>query len=508
MSEVASLAPQDPLKLAESQFRSGNYLGAVRTYEEYIKPGGRAIVQVLHNLVPLYLKCRLPSRALHAAETMTYFAPGWIKSWLALSDTRSRLGDWEGALRALHQALEVDPESQEAHKGRLFILSAHGQPDFLRDETEAWAERYLGQIKQLPPAARWKHSKIRVGYVSADFRRHVMDRLIEPLLRLHDRSKFDIYAYDNTQKADVSSEAMHKIPGVFWRKAYGLSDEKLAQRIRLDEIDVLVDLNGLTFGNRLEVFARRPARVQATWCGYLPTLGADCFDWKLADSAAGLQAHYTEPLWLLPSVLAFGPLAGAPEVSPFPAARKGCITFGVTNGWHKVSSEAIAAWTEILQALPDSRLVLVVTGSAEQETAVGILRRFGPVQRQVLFAEWQMGDQFPAVFRDVDIALDTFPYGGCATSFDTMWQGVPIVCVEGDRPNGRYAAHFMRAAGHEEFVAQDTRGYIARAIHAARDLAALSRLRLGLRGRVRSCGLFDIEPWVRSVEKAYGGMVA
>lgn len=500
----AQLEEQDPISLADEAIREGRWTDAIRSYESFVRPGGEAIAQVLHNLIPLYLKARMPSKALGAAEALSFFAPGWVKSWLALSDIRGKLGDWEGALRAVHRAIEVDPECKLAYQGRLFLLSSHATPQYMLSEAQEYAREFLdGQPQCVLPGTR-KSGRVRVGYVSGDFRTHVMDRLIEPLLAGHDRARVEVFAYDNTERKDAKSAEMRGYPHVTWREIHGKTDERVCELIVADEIDVLVDLSGITYGNRLEVFAARPGRKQVTWCGFLPTLGSEkVFDAKLVDGASGPQEMYTEKLVKLPTTLAFGPLPGAPEVSSLPYEKNGVITFGVTNGFHKVRSEAIDAWVKILESVPNSRLVIALNGASEHATAIAALRRFGPAQSRVFFAEWQMGAQFPKIFNDIDIALDTFPYGGCATSFDTMWQGVPIVCLDGDRPNGRYAAHFMKGVGAWWFVAKDVEGYVKNAVDAASRPDKLSSLRRDLRPAMKSSALFNIPAWIRAVEDAY-----
>lgn len=505
----------DLLAMAEWYVGQNRFTDAIGCYEAMLEPGGDAISGLIHNLVPLYLKTRRPALALRAAEALTFFSPKSTDAWMALANMRERFADWEGAMQAIHQVLQIQPEHEGAHQSRLFLLSSHApQKDVRRYHEDAMrllaplapdcnvnVHKFRGRNKSV-----WR--KLRIGYVSGDFRRHVMDRVIEPLIRLHNHDQFELFCYDTVDRPDAVTEHL-RTNLVQWRVWKNRSDDDCADDVVRDQIDILVDLSGITFGQRLKVFAQRPAPIQITWAGYLPTTGTKCFNWKLCDATSGPQVDYTEPLWRLPNALALSPLPGSgDQVTPLPALRNGFITFGCVNSYAKVTRAAIDAWIEILRAIPTARLVLVVAGASEQETALTVLRRFGPVQDRILLTEWATGNQFPAVFADLDIALNTHPYGGCATSFDTLWQGTPIVCKWGDRAIGRYAAHFQQALGLEQFIADDWKGYVSCAVRAASDITTLQHIRSTMRDRIKQCPLFNVPMWVRSVEESYKGMWA
>ena len=497
----------NPLEEAERLVKQDDFLGAICIYEELLEPAGEMMAGVLHNLVPLYLKARRPSLALRAAQALVYFSPKSTDAWMALSQMRERLGDWEGALQALHQVIDLDPMHEGAHQSRLFLLSSHAPAHDVRRYHEDWMDALLGHTYQdyQGQVDTDPHRRLRIGYVSGDFRKHVMDRVILPMLRYATAAEFEVFCYDTVDRPDHITADMRDCP-VQWRILKGLSDEAACALIKADGIDILVDMSGITYGQRLKLFAMRPAPIQITATGYLPTTGARCFDWKLCDTTAGPAHEYTEPMWHLPNALCPSPLPGAPAVTPLPALRNGYITFGCVNSYAKVTSAAIEAWTEILQRVPTARLVMVVAGCQEQETAISVLRRFGPVQDRVLLTEWQTGSNFPTVFADLDIALNTHPYGGCMTSFDTLWQGTPIVCMEGDRAVGRYAARFMHLLDESDYVAKDWRGYIWAAVTAANNPAQLDHFRKTVRSRIQTNPAFNVPAWVFQLEDAYRGM--
>lgn len=493
----------DPLSLAEAAVADGRFPDAIQCYEEMLKPGAEATALLLHNLVPLYLKCRRPTRALECAQALVYFAPRSTDAWMALANLRERLADWEGALDCLHRVLELDPHHFGAHQSRLFILSARAPADQVRKIHSDWARTiptssYIGTIDNRT------NRRLRIGYVSGDFRNHVMDRVLEPLLKYHNCAQFDVYAYSTTNRPDATTDRMRRNL-CSWRDISSMDDAAASAQIRADAIDVLVDQSGLTFGQRFSLFAVRPAPLLVTSTGYLPTTGARFFDHKLCDDTCD-QADYTEHLWKIPTALCPTPLPGAPPIKEPPALRNGYITFGVVNSWAKVTREAINAWVRILQRVPNARLVLVVAGASEPATAVSILRRFGPVQDRVLFTEWQTGANFPTVLNDIDIALNTHPYGGCMTSFDTLWQGTPIVCLDGDRAVGKYASKFMRALDQSSYIGKTWDDYVDIASIKAHRIPELVHLRNSMRNSITSNPMFNVESWVQSVEQAYKQM--
>lgn len=500
--DVAS-QEDNPLAAAEQAVDKGDFLTAIRLYEELVQPGADMLGGIIHNLVPLYLKARRPALALRAAEALTFFAPKSVDAWMALAQMRERFADWEGALQALYQVLDLAPEHEGAHQSRLFILSAHAPQRDVRALHEDW----FGSLKGTRPPLVDPDPRrpLRIGYISGDFRRHVMDRVILPLLQYRDRRAFEVFCYDTVAKRDATTDQMEGLADHWWDISK-LDDLESWELIRRDGIDVLVDLSGLTFGQRLRLMARRPAPIQVTTTGYLPTTGTHCFDWKICDTTAGSQDEYTEPLWQLPNALCPTPLPGAPGITPSPYGRNGYITFGCVNSYSKVTREAIDAWTLILQRVPTARLVMVVAGCQEHEMAISVLRRFGPVQDRVLLTEWQTGHRFPVVFADIDIALNTHPYGGCMTSFDTLWQGAPIVCLEGDRTIGRYAAHYMHALGLHDFVAQDWEDYVDAAVSAAEAPSELKHIRYTMRDKITAHPMFNVQHWVQHMEDAYRAM--
>lgn len=503
---------------ASELLRSKDLDGAVRLYEEAAMGGGDFLGTLLLELVPLYLSQGRLDRALSASAAATYFAPQNPYAWMAHSASLDRLGRTYEALACVYRALEAGgqdlPEIQET---RLYFLSQILDPMSFRAAAEEWY-RSLPPVQPASgpvathsgnraprgagttPLTPRKGGRLKVGYVSADFRHHVMERYILALLEHHDREKVDLYCFDNTQKQDAISLKMRAAEGVTWKYIYSLSDEAVAAQIQREGIDILVDLSGITAGHRMGVFRRRPAPVQITAYGFLPTCGADCFDWRLG--AWELQSHYSERIWRLPSSSAPALLAPELPVTPLPAERKGHITFGYVNGLKKLTDASVARFVEIVLAVPQSKLLVAAAGVACPEVAAMILRRFDPIQDRIILTELpQTPSSFGRIFSEIDIALDPLPYGGGFTSYETLWHGVPIITEASDRRLGSEAWEIQTEIGLGWAMGE---GPIEMARKLS-DVEQLGHLRRSLRDRLRPH--YDTPAWVRSLEAAYAQML-
>jgi protein O-GlcNAc transferase len=495
------LSVEDQLKEAENLAVAGKCVEAAAIYEELLSPGTEAVGDMLHNLVSLYLKARRPARALAAARSLVFFAPQHVRNWMVLSAAEEKMGHREAALAAVYRALELNPLYGNAHISRLWHLTATLGPLDYRAAAEEWYQSLpVPPSYAHEPAGTLPGRRLRVGYVSGDFREHVFDRVILPTLEHHDRSAFDLWCFDNSPTTDAQSERMRSFPGVTWRYIKGIDDEAAAEMIHRAGIDILVDMNGMTAGNRLGIFMRRPAPLQITGQGCLQTTGATCFDWRIDDVAD--QEHFTERLWRLPSMSALGHLGADLPVTPLPAERNGFVTFGCVNGLHKLTTESVREFISVLKAVPGSRLVLMILGAADEETAVTVLRRFDPVQERVVLTEAVGGKGFCKVFADIDIALDPRPYGGSTTSFDTLFHGVPIVCRPGDRRIAADAHRLMQLCG----VKWKAADYVGMAVEFAGDIPRLAYVRKQLRWRLINSAAGDPKAWVRTLEHSFQDM--
>lgn len=492
----------DTLAAAQAAAVAKDYPAAIAQYESLLSGGAEAVAGILHNLVPMYVANRQMSRALAAAQSLCYFAPLQPRSWMILEHMQEKLGMQDVALASCYRALELEAADVSANETRLFLLAGRLHPE----EHRACAEEWYQHLPK-PPAA-YRHSprtsnslpsRTRVGFVGGDFRTHVTDRYVYPLLQLMDKGRFDITCFDNTEHLDSMSVKLRSIEGTTWISIFGRTDEDVAELINQMEIDVLVDLSGLTAGNRLRVFQRQPAPVQVTMLGYPATTGATCFNWRIADVEE--QSQYTEPLWKLPTAGAPLPLSPDLPVTSLPAHRNGYITFGYVNGLRKLTPEMIQQFIQVLKAVPKSCLLLMVPGAADEETAVSILRRFDLVQNRILLTESQGGEAFCKILGAIDIALDPSPYGGLTTSFDCLYHGVPIVATRGDR---RMCADAWRL---QERLYRWNNDYVEIARWLAADLTRLAQIRAESRTNLLQHAAGQPEEWVKSMEAAFEGMV-
>src|SRR5262249_50171813 len=296
------------------------------------------------------------------------------------------------------------------------------------EECRRWNQQHAEPLKQfiqphtnLPDPQR----KLRIGYVSADFRDHIVGRNIWPLLRNHDHEQFDITLYANQTCADALTERFRQCAD-HWCIIAGWPDEQVAERIRRDRIDVLVDLALHTAGNRLLVFARKPAPVQVTFAGYPCSTGLNAIDYRLTDpylDPPGLfDAFYSEESLRLPdSFWCYDPWTDQLPVSSLPALHNGFITFGCLNNFCKVNDGSLALWAQVLRAVPESRLLLLAPRGQAREHVLARFQREGIAAARVEFVDKQPRLEYLKLYHRIDVGLDPLPYNGHTTSLDAFW---------------------------------------------------------------------------------------
>lgn len=438
--------------------------------------------------------------------------PGDAKFHASLGNVVKDQGRLAEAEASLRRALELKPDYAKAHSDLLFTLNYRGNHSSSHCLEEARRYGRLAASRVGRRFSAWQGAaepeRLGVGLVSGDLSNHPVGYFLEGLLAHIDPARIELIAYPTHRKED---ELTARIRPRFaaWRPLFGLSDAAAAQMIHADGAHVLIDLAGHTAHNRLPVFAWKPAPVQCTWLGYFATTGVAEMDYVLADEVGVPQAHreqFTETVWYLPNTrLCFtAPEAGLP-VTPLPALANGHVTFGCFQNLAKVGDAVLAAWGEILTALPNSRLRLqcrqledpAMRGQlAQRLQALGIeltrVAMHGPVSRNA----------YLAAHADVDLILDTFPYPGGTTTCEALWMGVPTLTLAGDSVIARQGASLLAAAGLTDWVAASRPDYLAKALALASDLDSLAALRAGLRQRVLASPLFDTSMFARHFEAA------
>lgn len=350
--------------------------------------------------------------------------------------------------------------------------------------------------------------RLRLGFVSADFRTHSCAYFLLPLLSNLDRAAFEVFCYAEVARPDEVTDRFRTLADE-WRDTVGQSDRELALQIAADGIDILLDLAGHTEGNRLPVFGMKPAPVQISWLGYPNTTGLNTMDYRLTDAIADPDgdAYYSERLLRLPrSFLCFRPLTPMPDVSPLPAAQSGHVTFGSMNNFSKVTGEVLDLWAQLMQRVPESRLLLKAKQLEDATVCKRVVERFHghgiPAERLTMLAALPSRADHFAQYHHMDIGLDPFPYNGTTTTCEALWMGVPVVTLRGDRHAARVGASLLTHVGLKELVANDAEEFLQIAAELAHNQKRLSMLRATLREKLQGSMLCDEPGFARDMEEA------
>lgn len=438
--------------------------------------------------------------------------PNDSKGWLMLTENMELSKNLAGMRQCALKGLELDPGAHRLFS--VYLASSQYWPGYT---PELIFQEHLefSRCYEAPLAAEMKahanapepERKLRIGYVSPEFRRHAMQHFIEPVIKMHDRARFEIHCYYNFNSGDEVTDRF-KAMADRWIPCANMTDAQLAERIRQDGIDILIDLSGHCSHHRLLTFARKPAPVQITWMAYPCTTGLKTMDYRITDAwmdpAGESERYHTETLLRLPYSAAYQAPAGAPEVEPLPALSTGIFTFACLNNPMKINLPLVTLWARILAAVPNSRLVL---GNMEfPETRNAVLSWFaqnGIDQSRLLLLQTMSMPDYLAAHHHVDLALDTFPYCGGTTTNHSLWMGVPVLTLSGDTSVSRIGGVLVSRVGLPEFVVDTPEEYVARAIAIATDLLALERIRKDLRARMMQQTALDPHVFIAQVESAF-----
>jgi predicted O-linked N-acetylglucosamine transferase (SPINDLY family) len=361
------------------------------------------------------------------------------------------------------------------------------------------------------------HRRLRIGYVSPDFREHCQALFTLPLLAHHDRTQFEIYCYADLPHPDAVSQRLARHAEV-WRRTDGLGDAQLAACIAADGIDVLVDLTMHMAGGRPRVFAARPAPVQVAWLAYPGTAGIAGLDYRLTDPwldppELGEHRYAERSLRLADTFWCYDPLIEAPlldtlQPNALPALARGYVTFGCLNNFCKVSDATLERWGATLARVPGARLLLLSCAGAHRQRVLDACARHGVAAARIEFVPYQARADYLRTYHRIDICLDTLPYNGHTTSLDAYWMGVPVVTEVGRTVVGRAGWSQLNNLGLPELAAFDAQGFSDIAVALAGDLPRLSQLRQTLRGRLAASPLMDAPRFARAIEAAYRALAA
>lgn len=445
------------------------------------------------------------------------FRPDFALAWSNLGNTRKSQGRLDQAVAAYRSALEHHPDFPLAYSN--LLMAQHYTPEFTNADFLATAREWGGRITGKTPVAApvvrngGDARPIRVGYVSSDFNSHPVGYFLENVLKAHDRAAVTAIGYANNGRIDLVTERLRAAADE-WRPIVGMSDEAAADLIRRDGVDILVDLSGHTGNNRLPLFARRPAPVQVSWLGYFGTTGLPAMDWIIADRHVvppGEERFFTEKVWRLPgSYLCFTPPAEEVAVGPLPMLDGGPVTLGAFHNRAKISPDTVALWARLLVALPQARLLLKSQEFGDFGVRQALRDRFAA--HGVAPARLRMEGRSPRAeyfssYGRIDIALSPTPFGGGTTTAESLWMGVPVVTMRGDRWAGRIGVSFLETLGlADRLVADGPDDYIAKTAALIGAPSALADLRAELRDAMRRSPLCAAPDFARSLEEAYRSM--
>lgn len=464
------------------------------------------------------------AEALTAIRRATELDPGLAAPWGSLAGILQNLGRHREADEAYAVAVNAGlaaggkdplPHSNFAYFSNYLDISR--EQSWQRHRAfGAWARQQLGAaqvptITTRPQAGR----RLRVGFVSGDLRRHSVAYFVRGALEHLDRSQFQLFAYFDSHKEDDVS-AWLKPMFHHWRDIFATSHESALAQIREDRIDILVDLSGHTGANRTMLFARRAAPVQLSYLGYPNTTGLDTMDYRLTDIWADPEGDgdefHAETLWRLPrSFLCYAPPETTPEVSLRNAAADGGVVFGSFNNRVKISDACLAAWVQLLQRVPDSRLVIKsIMGTEDAESRESLRQGFlaggiAAERIEVLRFDQELDDHLEH-YAEIDIALDTFPYNGTTTTCEALWMGVPVVSLIGDRHAARVGRSLLSSVGLADLLGESVEDYIRIAAELGADRPRLAQLRATMRERLRSSALLDRHAMSQALGEALRGM--
>ncbi|HEY3902085.1 MAG TPA: tetratricopeptide repeat protein [Chthoniobacter sp.] len=573
--QAISLAPNNPM----AHCNLGLVCRARRECEEAIACYERAIqlkpdyAEAHNNLgISLAEMTRLAA-AVDAFRRALQFNPSYLDAWINLGNALKERGQLDEAIAAYHRALALSPDSVAArynfgnalrYMGQLdealatfhraleiapgdltvlssMILSLSFKPGdvgkTIADAQNTWNRRCSDRLKPLIQPHRNDRAperRLRVGYVSPDFREHVVARNLLPLFRNHQHDNFEIFCYSGVAQADATTAEFQKHAD-HWRNAFGMTDEALADAVRRDGIDILVDLSQHTCGNRLSAFARQPAPVQVSFAGYPESTGVEAIRYRISDrwlerergrrsseigvrSSSGnantisdlpssiSETRPAEQVYLLDSFWCYDPCGIDLPVNPLPALENGSVTFGSLNSFIKVNEPVLKLWGRVLAKVPNSRLVLLSDPGTQRQWVSRVFEEAGIEPQRVEFVPRLSRAAYCETYHRIDIILDPFPYGGHTTSLDALWMGVAVVSLAGQRAVSRAGLSQMSNLGLGELVAFSEDEYLSIAESLAGDLPRLAELRRTLRSRMQASVLMDAPHFARQIEAAYRAM--
>jgi protein O-GlcNAc transferase len=464
------------------------------------------------SLAWVLLRLKRPKEAAARARRATELAPSLPAAYRYLGTALDDLGDRLGAIASYRRAVELAPTDHNTHSGLIVAMLTEPSCDSkaIFGEARAWAKRHaepLGVHWRPHTNAKEPERRLRVGYVSPDLRAHPIQQFLVPLLKQHDQSVVELFLYSSVDQPDAETEWYRTFAGSHFREIQRTDDLQVAELVRRDGVDILVDLALHSSSPRLRLFACKPAPVQFTWLGYPGTTGLDSIDYRITDHfcdppGTDLSVYSEESIFVPGSFWCYESLHADLAVGALPALANGAITFGCQNNPRKLHPWLLALWARVLGEVPESRLFLYLEDYA-QEGVLQTLADHGVQPERVEFGGRVSRREYLERYQRIDIALDTFPYAGATTSFDAIWMGVPFITLRGGPTVQRAGVAIAMNLGLPELIADSEDEYVAKAVALAHDLERLARLRTELRSRLEASPVGDTPSFARNLEAAY-----
>lgn len=493
----------------------GDYKAAAQAFEAAINARS-GFIAAYNNAGNLMRVLRRPAEAEAYLKAALAVDPNHSASHNNLGNVLKDCGALDAGIVHYRHAIQSDPGNVLAHSNLAYALTFQTeQGEAVFDECRRFSFQHETPLR----AARLPHTndrtperRLRIGYVGADFREHCQSLFTMPLFSHHDHEHFEIFCYASVERPDALTQRLATYADV-WRDVRELDDERLAQQIRADGIDILIDLAMHMADGRPLLFARKPAPVQIAWLAYPGTTGIEAIDYRLTDprldpiaasNASTQSAHYSERSLHLPdSFWCYDPLTDEPAVNALPALGAGYLTFGCLNNPCKLTDRTLAMWGAVLREVPNSRLLLMMpAGNADRTLAQRITRQGIDLER-VSFTPFQPRADYLRTYHQIDLGLDTFPYNGHTTSLDSLWMGVPVVTRIGETAVGRGGLSQFFNLGLTELAGESDERFVRIAVELAHDWPRLAALRESLRPRMTQSPLMDAARFAAHMEAAY-----
>jgi predicted O-linked N-acetylglucosamine transferase (SPINDLY family) len=481
-----------------------------------------AATHLYHSLAIVFVRAGHFGKAVAALRELAERDPADARAWSDAAPLLQALARPSEAVDAYRRALGLCPDDAKLHSRLLYALhyDQRENESSIYAEHVTWAQTHAVPIMRSTTTDRAlqrdnsegsgeRDHRIRVGYISADFRDHPVPRFFESIVASRDRQRFQVFFYSDVRHEDAETQRLKRVPDA-WRNITDLSDEAVADLMRSDRLDILVDPTGHMDGARALLLARKAAPVQCLYPGYPNTSGVAAVDYFLTDfhkDPPHLTRRVAERslLRLQPGSMCYRP-GDAPPVNDLPALSNGYVTFGVMNRLEKVTDPMIELWARIIAGMRGARLFVLVGRLSRDCVETEILPRFvrlGIPAGQLDLVQSRPRQEYLKVYHRIDLLLDTYPYHGCSTTCDALWMGVPVVTLAGTMHMSRVGVSLLNSAGLPHLVAGDAEEYVRIAVGLASDLSKLRTLRAALRVQLRTSPLVDPMPVAKAIERAF-----